>query len=876
MTDGDTARGPGELDYFGKRYAFQHVFEEEIKIINRRRGGPTNAVESVATDAEVDRRTGATTLHVEDERETVALGDADRPLQGQIALEPEGRDVNGQAVLRPNADANVVGLALSGGGVRSAAFCLGVLQALDAAKVLPKVDYLSTVSGGGYIGCALTAALESTGTFPFASTLQEDEPPALQQIRDYSNYLFPRGQSGNLLHNASVYARGLAVNVVLVASVVFAAAALTILYFPLRAYVPQFPFFLTAVFAPIVLAAGIAWGVFRSLRPLEDHPEYSGRWVKAVGFLIVALFAVAFLELQPIMLDAMLGADTGHAVTVIIKWINRLAVALAPLGAAAGYLSNKLGEYAKSTMQSPQWSGTIKAVLTKAAIVIGGLILPLLIWVLFLDLTYVGLNLGSYARNMLQFNPSPNPIWPHLRAMVLFAAIAVICFGVSLLMQPNANSLHPLYRDRLKKAFLFVPQPTLGEDDLPAFTKPLSKISGLRGPYHLINAALNIEESKTANRRGRNADFFIFSPQFVGSKTTDYVRTADMEDVVSNLSLAAAMATSGAAVSSNMGAENIKPLTPTLALLNIRLGFWLRNPRVLARARPHPEPASMRGRFHEYKRHRNFLANYYFIAEMFGLLSETYKSIYLTDGGHIENLGIYELLRRRCKVIIAVDAEADPQMAFGSFNTLERYVLIDLGVRIDLRWEPIADKSLVTSAAIDNAGALTAPSDGSSGGKTSQVPKDHGPHCAIGRISYPNRGEGILIYIKASLTGDENDYVFDYKKRYSAFPHETTLDQLFTEEQFECYRALGFHAAFRLFDRDDPFGHPDPDEEPGVVADLHLLDRLFPRPDPDSPDPPQQKKTFAAWLTAAKAVKAPPKPRAGRGKTGQGSPSPPG
>ena len=97
---------------------------------------------------------------------------------------------------------------------------------------------------------------------------------------------------------------------------------------------------------------------------------------------------------------------------------------------------------------------------------------------------------------------------------------------------------------------------------------------------------------------------------------------------------------------------------------------------------------------------------------MLGQLSEKRKSVYLTDGGHIENLGIYELLRRRCRVIIAVDAEADPQMAFGSFNILERYALIDMGVRIDLPWQPIADESLVTSKAIDNAGALIDRGDG--------------------------------------------------------------------------------------------------------------------------------------------------------------------
>jgi hypothetical protein len=157
---------------------------------------------------------------------------------------------------------------------------------------------------------------------------------------------------------------------------------------------------------------------------------------------------------------------------------------------------------------------------------------------------------------------------------------------------------------------------------------------------------LNVPASKTANRRGRNADFFIFSPKFVGSKSTDYVATEDIEDVAIGLDLAAAMAASGA-----MGDPSIKPLTATLALLNIRLGYWLPN---LLRIRSR----STGGRHFvtDFFRVRNAFANYYLLGEFFGLLSERRKSLYLSDGGHVENLG---LLRRRCRVIIAVDAEAE-------------------------------------------------------------------------------------------------------------------------------------------------------------------------------------------------------------------------
>jgi hypothetical protein len=417
--------------------------------------------------------------------------------------------------------------------------------------------------------------------------------------------------------------------------------------------------------------------------------------------------------------------------------------------------------------------------------------------------------------------------------------VALICFGLSLLMQPNANSLHPLYRDRLNRAFLFRPWPVpptqppqaniampwpadlaTHPDDLVDEWRPrLSEITGLHGPYHLINTALNVEASKVANRRGRNADFFMFSPKYVGSKSTNYVRTADIQEVAPSLTLATAMAASGAAVSSSMGADTIKPLTATLALLNVRLGYWLRNPAKVSEAKKGNKVDRW-----------NRWANYYFIAETLGWLSEKYKSVYLTDGGHIENLGIYELLRRRCQVIIAVDAEADPQMAFGSFNILERYALIDMGVRIDLPWQPIAKMSLDTGKALDKDG---------------DAPKNDGPHCAIGEISYPDGRKGVLVYIKASLTGDENDVVIDYKKRYSDFPHETTLDQMFTEEQFEAYRALGFHAANNLFDRSDAFARLDPATNLTVRPAFALLDRLFPLVGQQAP---RVSATFTAAL----------------------------
>jgi len=722
-------------DYFGRLYDFQDVFKTEIDIINQRRGNPPVAV---------DERTGEAVVPVEEKRIPIADGEPARPLQGQITLEREGEDVASEPIIRPNEDANVVGLSLSGGGIRSAAFCLGVLQALDRANVLPKVDYLSTVSGGGYIGCSLTAALQAGAArgcpgFPFASALHEDEPPALQHIRDHSNYLFPRRSSGvDLLHNAAVYARGLVVNAVVIAPFLFGAAVITLLCYAARDAFTRASVFGVSITNPfdlhyffisldlflLLLAIGVGWGIFQSTRLRQQEAEVPSWPSAVVGWVIIAFFAVVFCELQPFILDSMLRAN-GSWAAVVTKRINAISAILAPVSAAFAYFSSKLGEYLKSTMQSPSLKPQTQGVLLKAAIVVGGLILPILLWMLYLDLSYWGLCINSLCcsrsvPSWLMTAALAIPVAKAYSTTTLFVFVALACLGLTLLMQPNANSLHPLYRDRLSKALLFKPWPSAPlhqqSQPLPNIPVPwpvdptktdlvkewrpkLSEITSLAGPYHLINSALNVQTSKVANRRGRNADFFIFSPKFVGSKSTRYVRTSEIEQIASGFTLATAMAASGAAVSSNMGAETIKPLTATLALLNVRLGYWLRNPKHLEYYAEQPGCFNLIGKF---RRHHNIFANYYFIAEVLGMLSEKLKSVYLTDGGHIENLGIYELLRRRCRVIIAVDAEADPQMAFSSFNILERYALIDMGVRIDLPWQQIADMSLSTGKALDN------------------------------------------------------------------------------------------------------------------------------------------------------------------------------
>jgi hypothetical protein len=808
------ADGEGHPD-FGKAVRFEEVFHQEISLINKRR----------AQDA-----------------------------RGSIELETECKpDSSGEPVFRPKADADVIGLALSGGGIRSSAFCLGALQALDEAGVLERIDYLSTVSGGGYIGCALTAATEAEQAakwkFPFPNKLQEDEPPSVQHIRDHSNYLFANGGI-DFLHNAAIYARGLVTNAVVVLPFLLVAAAVTLICKARPGAKPAEDFVVTGYLTVALLIATVLWGIYRSRKGQEravEIPDVPGSgpdrlkkllaWIApatVVGALVIAVLLFAFIELQPFVLDAMLDPYAKGFFGFVSQGINTIVAVFAPVAAVMAFLRNNIGEFVKRTTESSRGGDKVKRYAAKAAIYLAALIVPLLVWLSYLYIAAWGICINeveltcAHPKLLDTFAAGTYAIFafvhlgPYLPqpATLLYLVLAVLLVGITRGLRPNANSLHPLYRDHLAKAFLFKPRDKMGKDaNLDPFRPLLSKLSGAYGPYHLINAALNVQNSRTANKRGRNADFFLFSQKFVGSKTTGYVATSDIETVALGLDLAAAMAVSGAAASSNMGAESIKPLTPTLALLNIRLGFWLRNPKRLHEAAE--------------RKQYNPLANYYFLLELFGLLNEKRTSIYLTDGGHIENLGIYELFRRRCRVVIAVDAEADPEMAFGSLNTMERYALIDLGVRIDLPWQYITNETRATSEAIDKSG---------------DAPAHRGPHCAIGEITYPDQRKGILIYIKSSLTGDENDFVYHYKKSYNAFPHETTLDQMFSEEQFEAYRALGFHATNRLFDRSDKFAYPHLADMPLLNDHLAHLDKLFPRKNTPQTDSHDKRQTFVQVL----------------------------
>ncbi|MDJ0613744.1 MAG: hypothetical protein QNJ29_08695 [Rhizobiaceae bacterium] len=537
------------------------------------------------------------------------------------------------------------------------------------------------------------------------------------------------------------------------------------------------------------------------------------------------------------------------AFATIVDWIQTLTVYIAAFTGFFAALRGVFGSSEGHQNQTQGLAGVFANFSSMLSQLIAGLLLPLGLWIGYLYLAFWSIPGNTFKGSQTAFAHAPDwyaaimmsmrnwfePVigkaeWlpqflsilkPGILAGSIFFTIALVAGIVALFLRPNSNSPHNLYRDSLAKAFIKQPMNGNGAPANPDGHQ--IRLSDTRQnpqtPIHLFNAALNVQGSDNVNGRGRNASFFTFSDAYCGSVETGYVATKDLETVEKGkFTLSSAMAISAAAASSAMGSMTMRPLAATFALLNVRLGYWLPNPRQIAECIFNAKHNSGRVSEGETSRPEHdvdvgslYIVNRFFnnslvvfFKELFGFMEEKRQLVYLSDGGHIENLGVYELLKRRCKFIVVVDAEADPQLTFSSFAAVQRYARIDLGTLIDVSTEKIREATMATKAnwhpPVTKAAAARA--SGTPLGQPSWEELKNRPHAAIGTIHYPddklgNPQIGVMLYIKLSVTGDENDYVQEYARKYRKFPHETTGDQFFSEEQFEAYRALGFHAMFK-------------------------------------------------------------------------------
>jgi Patatin-like phospholipase len=323
------------------------------------------------------------------------------------------------------------------------------------------------------------------------------------------------------------------------------------------------------------------------------------------------------------------------------------------------------------------------------------------------------------------------------------------------------------------------------EDDLDLGHLRIGRRTGPEQPYYgphlLINSTLNLVGSDDLATRDRKGESFTLSPLYCGSKGVGYAKLDESrrpEEVDPQLTLGRAIAISGAAVDPNMSFYQSAPLTALLTLFNARLGYWIEKPKASGWKATSPRFSNL------------------YIHEFFGRTDDHGEYIHLSDGGHYENLGVYELIRRRCRYIILVDVEDDWDASDDNLANLIRLCRIDFGVQIRIDTGPLK---------ADGPDRLSR------------------SHVAIGQVHYDDvdRGEmpGVLIYLKASMTGDEPPDLQKYARKDDRFPHQPTdLEQSFNEEQFECYRCLGEHIARKVFE----------DPARSLMADLgreQLLDR---------------------------------------------------
>lgn len=372
-------------------------------------------------------------------------------------------------------------------------------------------------------------------------------------------------------------------------------------------------------------------------------------------------------------------------------------------------------------------------------------------------------------------------------AWLQLLAFAVLLYGLSRLLgarvDVNEFSLHNAYRNRIVRCYLGATNPWRNPQMFTGFDEKdnifLHGLLLLGAPFHIVNATLNVVKGKELALQARKARSFAFTPLYSGfdyqddqpldpttgtptsatdtapaagrTKTTAsayrLTKHCSWNSVYPGARLGTAIAISGAAVSPNMGHYSTGAMSFLLTVFGARLGWWMGNPRFKKAWESGYPRSSWRA-----------LMN-----ELTGSTSDDAPEVYLSDGGHFDNLGVYELVRRRCRLIISVDAGADPDYACGELASLVEKCRVDFRTEIKIG--------------------------------TTGIGRNAAKPFFQGDIYYPDdapeKPSGTLIYLKPCLIPNLPQDVLAYARQNATFPHESTADQFFDESQFESYRALG-------------------------------------------------------------------------------------
>jgi hypothetical protein len=378
-------------------------------------------------------------------------------------------------------------------------------------------------------------------------------------------------------------------------------------------------------------------------------------------------------------------------------------------------------------------------------------------------------------------NSSGAQVYAHVLLRADGLALAVACVllmtvsaVMALCMGANTFSLHGMYGNRLVRAYLGSGRPVrhphwftrFDPDDNPPLAElcaPLRTDNGRPRLYPLVNIALNLVKpsDKRLDWQQRKAASFVATPLFCGSAHLGFRPT---EFYSGGMSLGRAMTISGAAASPNMGYHSSPLVTVVMTLFNVRLGWWSPNPV---------------GNFRWYKEQAG-LGLDVMLAEAAGATGDEDRFVYLSDGGHFDNTGIYEMVRRRCRRIVLVDATCDCEFKWSDLLDTVRKIRVDLGIPIKLPavlpgHEPGGQRSF-------RADILYSDRDGS-------APGEDGELIVLKPLLLAGDPPELAAYAADSARegGTERD-----KNR---FPHQSTADQFYDEQQFESYRLLGYVTA---------------------------------------------------------------------------------
>ena len=722
------------------------------------------------------------------------------------SLEPRKEAEPAPKSEEPEIKDKLVGLALSGGGIRSATFSLGVMQRLASEGCLKYVDYLSTVSGGGYIGGSLTWLLSATagknkgagafGTssadFPYGvknpreeRLRGECESNILRHMRLHGKYLTP-GKGITTTSLIAVVLRGILLNFLVWLPLLV--ALMVVLLFACYASVhPSWDAIRNVTadilkrssgFAVLLYPAGILGAVFLGASvayslaarlPIKNG-RYLGRrkfeqWIRWP--LILGLFLVVLGSLPAVALG-------------LANYVEEAGAASLLLGIGGG-LSSFAGSGSKD-------SGKLSS----------GVLAPLAS-ILFL----YGLTLTAYWIALFYFEDARFK-W------VLLVAVAV-ALVTGWFVNINYISIHRYYRDRLMETFM--PAPDTDAKTAPALGANRAKLTDMwsaeaaHAPYHLVNTNVVLVDSDHHRWRARGGDSFLLSPRYCGSTATGWVPTKDYMKK-NPLTLPTAVAISGAAANPNTGIGGAGPtrnraVSLLMALLNIRLGYWV----------PHPgKPVRVANHFHAALRE---LSSYGY--------EENQRLLQLSDGGHFENLAVYELVRRRVKLIICCDGGGDVDFTFENLQVLVRRIGADFGARLEFddnnHLEQVIPRDPDPQKVLARDPDTDAYPVGVKFAKRGYIK---------GTIVYPDDTKSTLILLKTTMIQGLGLLLKGYKGAHRDFPDQSTADQFFDEEQFEAYRELGYEIAKRMIDddkdrKDDKGDTVDGDDKNNKTVDLSAL-----------------------------------------------------